>query len=195
MTRRWRTLGALVAIAVLTAATDPDNPTCPAAPDWGPQAKMTLTTAERNGATVLLAEGKIDTSLPSRLRAAIEADERIARQHAVQQHALRPLDALRGAAARAFPGHRDCAADVVKRRGGLACQHVAALARRGRGQGRRARQRIPQRLREGRRQGAVVEQGAEVRLQRRQRFLALDGADDVRWCSSARSVTVAASST
>ncbi len=77
MMRRARAIGAMVAFAVLAAAADQDNPTCPAVPDWGPPAKMTLTTAERNGATVLLAEGKIDSSLPGRLRAAIEADERI----------------------------------------------------------------------------------------------------------------------
>ena len=68
---------ATAAFALLTGAADPDNPTCPAAPDWGPQKAMTLTPAVRNGAHVLLAEGKIDSGLPSRLKAAIEQDERI----------------------------------------------------------------------------------------------------------------------
>jgi hypothetical protein len=38
---------------------------------------MVLTPADRDGKRVLLAEGAIDTSLPARLKAAIEADERI----------------------------------------------------------------------------------------------------------------------
>ena len=38
---------------------------------------MTLTAAVRNGTHVLLAEGKIDPSLPARLRKAIDADEAI----------------------------------------------------------------------------------------------------------------------
>src|SRR4030095_15951412 len=43
--------------------------------------------------------------------------ERVARQHAVLQHQLGPVHALRRAGARAFPGHRDGAADVVERGG------------------------------------------------------------------------------
>ena len=78
MNRARRQLAALAALALLTAANDPDNPTCPAKPDWGPPTAMTLTPAERNGTWVLLAEGAIDASLPQRLREAIEADERIA---------------------------------------------------------------------------------------------------------------------
>lgn len=65
-------------LAVLTGASDPDNPTCPASPAWGPSAPMTITPADRNGTRVLIAEGKIDASLPARLRQAIEADELIA---------------------------------------------------------------------------------------------------------------------
>lgn len=38
---------------------------------------MTLTPVVRNGAHVLLAEGKIDSSLPARLKAAIEKDDQI----------------------------------------------------------------------------------------------------------------------
>jgi len=56
---------------------DPDNPTCPAEPDWGPAKRMTLTTAERDGKRVLLAEGIIDLTLPRRLKDAIEEDEMI----------------------------------------------------------------------------------------------------------------------
>ena len=72
-----RLVAALAAFAVLTGAADPDNPTCPAAPDFGPATPMTLTPAERNGQRVLIAEGKIDAGLPARLRKAIEADEQI----------------------------------------------------------------------------------------------------------------------
>lgn len=72
-----RLLAAAAALALLTGAADPDNPTCPAAPDWGPSTAMTLTPADRNGTRVLIAEGKIDASLPARLRKAIEADEQI----------------------------------------------------------------------------------------------------------------------
>jgi hypothetical protein len=77
--RRGRALAALAALALLTAAVpmDPDNPTCPAQPDFGPNTAMTLTPATRGGKRVLLAEGAIDSTLPARLKAAIEADDQI----------------------------------------------------------------------------------------------------------------------
>lgn len=78
MKRAARPLLALAALAMLAGASDPDNPTCPAQPDWGPAAPMSLTTQDRDGVRVLLAEGVIDASLPTRLRQAIEADEQIA---------------------------------------------------------------------------------------------------------------------
>lgn len=56
---------------------DPNNPTCPAEPDWGSPDAMTLTAADRGGKRVLLAEGRIDANLPERLRAAIEDDPMI----------------------------------------------------------------------------------------------------------------------
>ncbi len=56
---------------------DPDNPTCPARPDWGPDSRMTLTTRDVQGGRVLVAEGMIDETVPDRLRAALEADEMI----------------------------------------------------------------------------------------------------------------------
>lgn len=77
MNRGRALLCAAAALATLAGATDPENPTCPAAPDWGPSTPMTLTPAERNGVRVLLAEGVIDASLPARLKEAIEADDRI----------------------------------------------------------------------------------------------------------------------
>jgi hypothetical protein len=75
--RAGRVALALAALALLSAASDPDNPTCPKEPGWGPDTAMTLTPATRDGKRVLLAEGVIDPFLPDRLRAAIEADEAI----------------------------------------------------------------------------------------------------------------------
>jgi hypothetical protein len=77
--RGARILIGLMAWVMLAGATkmDPDNPTCPAEPDFGPRTAMTLTPADRDGKRVLLAEGAIDSTLPARLKAAIEADERI----------------------------------------------------------------------------------------------------------------------
>lgn len=79
-----RVSSALVAIAgmlLLTGAdtpNDPNNPTCPAEPNWGPDKPMTLTPVDRNGMRVLLAEGRVDAELPARLAEAIEADPQIA---------------------------------------------------------------------------------------------------------------------
>lgn len=74
-----KAFGAVLALALFTGAgpLDPNNPTCPKTPNWGAGDVMTLTPADRNGKRVLLAEGPIDTGLPSRLRAAIDADEAI----------------------------------------------------------------------------------------------------------------------
>jgi hypothetical protein len=72
--------GSMLALALLVGAKgkDPDNPSCPATPDWGPPQAMTLTPAVRNGVHVLLAEGVIDASLPGRLQQAIDADDQLA---------------------------------------------------------------------------------------------------------------------
>ena len=74
-----RPIAALAALALLTGAAkmDPDNPTCPDEPQWGHAKRMTLTTAERNGKRVLLAEGIIDSTLPERLEKALNEDEMI----------------------------------------------------------------------------------------------------------------------
>lgn len=77
MTHTRRIALGFIALLMLTGANDPDNPTCPSSPDWGPNSAMTLSAEDRNGARVLIAEGKIDAGLPDRLRNAIEADERI----------------------------------------------------------------------------------------------------------------------
>jgi hypothetical protein len=77
VTRATRIVAAIAALALLGGATDPSNPTCPAEPDWGPAAKMTLAPRNIGGSRVLVAEGIIDATLPERLKAAIEADETI----------------------------------------------------------------------------------------------------------------------
>lgn len=53
------------------------NPTCPEKVDWGQARAMSLTVADKGGKRVLIADGIIDARLPDRLKAAIEADERI----------------------------------------------------------------------------------------------------------------------
>ena len=77
--RLAKPLIALAALAMLTGQTalDPANPTCPAAPDWGPTSRMTLTTRDEGGRRVLVADGVIDETLPERLRTALERDEQI----------------------------------------------------------------------------------------------------------------------
>lgn len=71
-------LAALSLLALTAAAErDPNNPTCPAEPNWGPADIMELTPDTIDGKRVLLAEGRIDASLPERLREAIEADDQI----------------------------------------------------------------------------------------------------------------------
>jgi hypothetical protein len=72
-----RPAAALVALALLGAANDPKNPTCPAQPDWGPAVAMTLTPRTVDGVHVLVAEGIVDATLPDRLKAAIEKDEEL----------------------------------------------------------------------------------------------------------------------
>lgn len=47
---------------------DPENPTCPIAPNWSSNPKMTLTPKVMDGTKVLLAEGAVDEGLPDRLR-------------------------------------------------------------------------------------------------------------------------------
>ena len=74
MKRLARPSAAFVALALLTAATDPSNPTCPAEPDWGPAKAMTLSKRDVDGTRVLVAEGIIDAGFPARLRKAIDAE-------------------------------------------------------------------------------------------------------------------------
>ncbi len=77
--KRRGMLCAAAAVMLLSnaPATDPNNPTCPKQPDFGPAKAMTLTPVTRNGKRVLLAEGVIDQLLPDRMYDAIAADESI----------------------------------------------------------------------------------------------------------------------
>ena len=77
--RSLKALAALVFLGALAGATqpDPNNPTCPATPDWGPSDIKELTPRTVNGRRVLLAEGRIDVDLPERLKEALEEDEEI----------------------------------------------------------------------------------------------------------------------
>ena len=77
MRRFLRPAAALAALALVGAANDPKNPTCPAEPDWGPAKAMTLTPRTVDGFHVLVAEGIIDAGLPQRLKAAIEKDSEV----------------------------------------------------------------------------------------------------------------------
>jgi hypothetical protein len=77
MKRFLRPAAALAALALLGAASDPSNPTCPAEPDWVPAMAMTLTPRVVDGTHVLVAEGIIDATLPERLRAEIDKDEQL----------------------------------------------------------------------------------------------------------------------
>ncbi len=74
-----KALAAVACLALLTGAAerDPENPTCPKSPNWGSSEPMKLTTVERDGFNVLLAEGRIDARLPQRLQSALDADPMI----------------------------------------------------------------------------------------------------------------------
>jgi len=76
----FKTLAALLALAASAAAQaqrvamDPDNPTCPAAPNWSSYREMRFTVMERPGRRpVLLAEGMVDDNLIPRLRTALQS--------------------------------------------------------------------------------------------------------------------------
>lgn len=56
---------------------DPNNPTCPAKPDWGAAEAITLKVETRGGKQVLIADGIIDPGFPTRLKAAIDANEQV----------------------------------------------------------------------------------------------------------------------
>ena len=68
---RWGMALLMATATVAGAATDPKNPSCPLNPDWSANAAMTFTSLKKDGATVLLAEGRIDDALLPRLQAAL----------------------------------------------------------------------------------------------------------------------------
>ncbi|MFC4295635.1 hypothetical protein ACFO0A_11275 [Novosphingobium tardum] len=70
---------AFTAPLVLAAAPamDKDNPSCPAAPGWGEAKAISLSTAEKGGKRVLIADGIIEETFPDRLKAALDKDEKI----------------------------------------------------------------------------------------------------------------------
>ena len=81
-----RLIAGLAALALMGASPpsgkdagrDRDNPSCPAAPNWGdPRVAMALTPANRSGKHVLLAEGAIDATLPQRMKAMLDKDDKI----------------------------------------------------------------------------------------------------------------------
>ena len=65
-----------LALISLSAATpmDPVNPTCPLNPNWSTNPTMKLTVEKRGGMKVMLAEGRVDSALPTRLAAALKAN-------------------------------------------------------------------------------------------------------------------------
>ena len=58
-----------------TAATDPDNPTCPKFMNWSTYPEMKFTPETINGVRVLKAEGQIDQDVPARLQEALKAND------------------------------------------------------------------------------------------------------------------------
>ncbi|HET9427085.1 MAG TPA: hypothetical protein VFO69_01870 [Allosphingosinicella sp.] len=63
---------ALLTAQLAQAQSDPNNPTCPAAPNWSNYPEMRFSVEEIDGRQVLLAEGRIDDNLIPRLQAALE---------------------------------------------------------------------------------------------------------------------------
>jgi hypothetical protein len=53
------------------AAADPDNPTCPKAPNWSTYRQMRFTAETVDGRKILRAEGQIDENVAERLKAAL----------------------------------------------------------------------------------------------------------------------------
>lgn len=69
--------GALAMLCGAAQQMDPDNPTCPVAPDWGPAEPMTLEVQDIDGRQILIASGMIDSSLPDRLYSVLSENEAI----------------------------------------------------------------------------------------------------------------------
>jgi hypothetical protein len=95
---------ALVAARPAAIAMDKDNPSCPAAPEWGQAKAIALTAADRDGKHVLIADGVIDSTLPKRLKAAIDADERIEEVWIKSRGGDARAGNLAGKVIRSYPG-------------------------------------------------------------------------------------------
>jgi hypothetical protein len=72
-----RLLTGLIAASLCTGqaaaqARDPANPTCPAQPNWSDYQSMQFSVATKGGMKVLLAEGRIDATTPTKLQAALD---------------------------------------------------------------------------------------------------------------------------
>jgi hypothetical protein len=72
-----RLLTSMIAAALCTGqaaaqARDAVNPTCPAQPNWSNYQSMQFSAATRGGMKVLLAEGRIDATTPTKLQAALD---------------------------------------------------------------------------------------------------------------------------
>lgn len=65
----WLVAALLLLCGNAAANMDPDNPTCPQSPNWSTNSKMKLTLVKNDDGHVLLAEGAVDTGLPTRLGA------------------------------------------------------------------------------------------------------------------------------
>lgn len=79
MRRAFASFAAMAALFGAEAAAaqrgmDPNNPTCPASPNWSNYREMRFTPQDVNGRKVLLAEGMIDDNLLPRLQAALRDD-------------------------------------------------------------------------------------------------------------------------
>jgi hypothetical protein len=78
--RRLASAAALIGLLggpAAQAQTDPDNPTCPASPNWSNYREMRFTPQEVDGRRVLLAEGMIDDDVVPRLQAALNQHQDI----------------------------------------------------------------------------------------------------------------------
>ena len=70
-------LAAFAATPLLAQEMDPRNPTCPKEPNWSTSSRMELTPVERDGQTVLLAEGMVDADLPARLQRTLDDNPQV----------------------------------------------------------------------------------------------------------------------
>ena len=104
MRRATRIVAGMAVLALLTGANDPNNPTCPATPDWGPAARMTLTTREQGDMHILVAEGIIDDTLPDRLKRALDGDDKIGEIWIRSRGGDARAGNLAGKVIRSFPG-------------------------------------------------------------------------------------------